>query len=40
VNGNECFDMDILPVFDAAIHDGMHVLSRSPTAAINKPSKA
>ena len=27
VNGNECFDTDM--VFDAAIHDGMHVLSLS-----------
>ena len=40
MNGNECFNTDALPVFDATIHDGMHVLSRSRSMAINKPSKA
>ncbi|WOL19439.1 subtilisin-like protease SBT5.3 [Canna indica] len=29
VNGSECFDADILAGFDAAIHDGVHVLSVS-----------
>jgi hypothetical protein len=40
MNGNECFNTDALPVFDASIHDGMHLLSRSRSMAINKPSKA
>ncbi|RCV12151.1 hypothetical protein SETIT_2G246500v2 [Setaria italica] len=29
VNGSECFDADIVAAFDAAIHDGVHVLSVS-----------
>ncbi|KAL5658511.1 hypothetical protein ACJX0J_031674, partial [Zea mays] len=29
VNGSECFDADIIAAFDAAIHDGVHVLSVS-----------
>ncbi|KAJ1290126.1 hypothetical protein BS78_02G218800 [Paspalum vaginatum] len=29
VNGTECFDADIVAAFDAAIHDGVHVLSVS-----------
>ncbi|KAJ8619975.1 hypothetical protein MRB53_028504 [Persea americana] len=29
INGTECFDADILAGFDAAIHDGVHVLSVS-----------
>ena len=29
VNGSDCFDADIIAAFDAAIHDGVHVLSVS-----------